>query len=221
MEIDYKLGLLVIAAYLLGSVPFGLLITKAKGIDLRKVGSGNIGATNVGRAIGKKWAYICFFLDAFKGAAPMIAAFMIIERPPSTMDLWLWLLAGAAAIAGHIYPIYVHFKGGKGVATSLGMVLGLWPYYTLSGVICFCLWAVIFFKWRYVSLASIVAAMSFPVVFALMVPANDWRFAELFPLLLASVVMSALVVFKHRENIKRLKAGTEHKHNREKTDKNG
>lgn len=213
MEINYNLGILVIAAYLLGSVPFGLLIAKAKGIDLRSVGSGNIGATNVGRALGRKWAYLCFLLDALKGAVPMIIAGMLIHKPAAIWDLWLWLLVGCTTVAGHIYPVYVRFKGGKGVATSLGMVLGLWPYYTLCGLICFAIWAITLFKWKYVSLSSIIAAIAFPAVFcaAILIKSPDWSFGALWPLLIIAAVMAVLVVWRHKDNIKRLKNGTENK----------
>ena len=118
--------LAIIAAYLLGSIPFGLLIAKAHGKDLRSIGSGNIGATNVSRALGRKWAYVCFVLDVLKGLIPMLAT-MLIAEPDSVVLLWLWLAIGCAAILGHIFPIYVKFKGGKGVATSFGVALGLWP----------------------------------------------------------------------------------------------
>ncbi len=213
MEIKYNLGILVIAAYLLGSVPFGLLIAKAKGIDLRTVGSGNIGATNVGRALGKKWAYVCFLLDALKGAVPMTIAGIMIDRPASITDLWLWLLVGCTAVAGHIYPVYVRFKGGKGVATSLGMVLGLWPYFTVCGLITFVIWAIALFKWKYVSLASIIGAIAFPILFAagIVIKGPNWSFESLWPLLIVAVLMSMLVIWTHRENIVRLKNGTENK----------
>jgi acyl phosphate:glycerol-3-phosphate acyltransferase len=212
MQINYNLGLIVIGAYLLGSIPFGLLIARLKGIDLRSIGSGNIGATNVGRALGRKWAYVCFVLDALKGALPMIAAANIITRPVSSIDMWLWVLAGCAAVAGHMYPVYVNFKGGKGVATSLGMVLGLWPYYTIAGLICFAIWTITLFKWKYVSLSSIIGALSFPVIFTILIIVRaDWRLPTLWPLLAVAVLMAILVVVKHRENIVRIKNGTENK----------
>ncbi len=210
---NYNLGILVIFAYLLGSVPFGLLIAKAKGIDLRSVGSGNIGATNVGRALGRKWAYLCFILDALKGAVPMIIAGAMIDKPASIIDLWLWLLVGCTTVAGHIYPVYVRFKGGKGVATSLGMVLGLWPYFTVCGLITFVIWAIALFKWKYVSLSSIIGAIAFPIIFAvgILIKSPQWSFGQLWPLLTVAILMAALVVLTHRENIARLKKGTENK----------
>ena len=115
---------IAIAAYLVGSIPFGLLIVKAHGKDLRSIGSGNIGATNVSRALGRKWAYVCFVLDVLKGMVPMLLA-MLIAEPVEPVMLLLWLVVGCASILGHIFPIYIKFKGGKGVSTSFGVALGL------------------------------------------------------------------------------------------------
>lgn len=205
--------LLIIIAYLTGSIPFGLLIARAHGVDLRTVGSGNIGATNVSRALGRKWAYVCFVLDVLKGLLPMLAAQrLIIPDDPGAAELAVWLLVGCAAVCGHIFPIYLRFKGGKGVATSLGVVLGVWPYFALCGLAVFAVWGVCLAIWRYVSLASILAAVSFPVVFAVLTAAvESWRFAQLWPLLAVAVLMATLIIARHAENIKRLLEGSEHK----------
>jgi len=131
-----RFAILIIVAYLLGSIPFGLVIAAAYGKDLRKIGSGNIGATNVARALGRKWAYFCFLLDVLKGLVPMLAArFLTQVANPTPGSVSLWLVVGCAAVLGHIFPIYLKFKGGKGVATSFGVALGLWPYYTTCAVI--------------------------------------------------------------------------------------
>ncbi len=208
----------IIGAYLLGSIPFGLLIAKAHGKDLRSIGSGNIGATNVSRALGRKWAYICFVLDVLKGMVPMLATLSFI-RPLSTQPqtekvilLWLWLAVGCAAILGHIFPIYVKFKGGKGVATSFGVALGLWPYYTICASFAVVIWVVVVLVWRYVSLASICASISFPLVLILAIILRPgWDFISLWPLLIAATVIPLMVIIRHRENIKRLLGGTENK----------
>ena len=208
----------VIGAYLLGSIPFGLLIAKAHGKDLRSIGSGNIGATNVSRALGRKWAYICFVLDVLKGMVPMLATLSFI-RPLSTQPqtekvilLWLWLAVGCAAILGHIFPIYVKFRGGKGVATSFGVALGLWPYYTICAMFALVIWVVVVLVWRYVSLASICASISFPLVLILAIILRPgWDFISLWPLLIAATVIPLMVIIRHRENIKRLLGGTENK----------
>lgn len=203
--------LAIIAAYLLGSIPFGLLIAKAHGKDLRSIGSGNIGATNVSRALGRKWAYFCFVLDVLKGLIPMLAT-MLIAKPDSVLTLWLWLAVGCAAILGHIFPIYIKFKGGKGVATSFGVALGLWPYFTVCALFFAVTWVVVVLIWRYVSLASIAASVTFPLVLiAAIILTPDWELGSLWPVLITSVAIPVMVIVRHRENIKRLRAGTESK----------
>ena len=208
----------VIMAYLLGSIPFGLLIAKAHGKDLRSIGSGNIGATNVARALGRKWAYLCFLLDMLKGLLPMLLAKLEIrsglwtDEIPTAVGLWLWLAVGCAAILGHIFPIYLKFKGGKGVATSLGVALGLWPYYTICASFAIAIWIVTVLIWKYVSLASITASVSFPLLLILAIILRpSWDFVSLWPLLIAAAAIPLMVIIRHRENIKRLIAGTESK----------
>jgi glycerol-3-phosphate acyltransferase PlsY len=215
-------AILIAGAYLLGSVPFGLIIAKAHGKDLRQIGSGNIGATNVSRALGRKWAYVCFLLDVLKGLAPTAAAnpgapgFVLPELVRSgvggTGVLWMWLAVGCAAVLGHIFPVYLRFKGGKGVATSLGVVLGVWPYWTVCGIAALFVWLVFVLVWRYVSLASMAAAAAFPLCLAAMIGLKaDWHLAELYPLVVAATAMPVLVIARHRSNIRRLLAGTESK----------
>jgi glycerol-3-phosphate acyltransferase PlsY len=204
--------ILIIGAYLLGSIPFGLIIARVHGKDLRSIGSGNIGATNLSRALGRKWAYLCFFLDAVKGLGPMLAATYILSSPPSIAQLFLALAVGCAAVLGHIFPIYLKFRGGKGVATSFGVALGLWPYYTICSFFAVGVWAVTVLIWRYISLASIVASVAFPVTLTLMIALiPNWNFVNLWPLLIAAIAIPVMVIVRHRENIKRLIAGTESK----------
>jgi glycerol-3-phosphate acyltransferase PlsY len=203
---------LIIGAYLLGSIPFGLIIAKAHGKDLRSIGSGNIGATNLSRALGKRWAYLCFFLDAAKGLVPTSAAACIFSSPPSIAQLFLALGVGCATILGHIFPIYLKFKGGKGVATSFGVALGLWPYYTICAAAAFLIWLIVVLLWRYISLASIAGAVAFPVtLFFMILLIPRWSFAGLWPLLITAIVIPVMVIVRHRENIKRLITGTESK----------
>jgi glycerol-3-phosphate acyltransferase PlsY len=202
----------IVIAYLLGSVPFAFLIARAHGKDLRTIGSGNIGATNLARALGRKWGYICFVLDVLKGLIPMVAVRAIAGTPDKPALVVLWLVVGAAAIVGHVFPITLGFKGGKGVATSFGVALGLWPYFTLPGLIALAVWVTVVLIWRYVSLASICGAVMFPVALLtgiVIVPA--WTASALWPLLIAAVAIPTMVVIRHRENIKRLLAGTESK----------
>ncbi len=139
-------------------------------------------------------------------------ATMIIAKPDSVVLLWLWLAVGCAAILGHIFPVYVKFKGGKGVATSLGVVLGIWPYYTMTGRVVFALWVAVWGMWRYVSLASIAASVTFPLVLIvaiILIP--GWEFDSLWPVFITAIAIPIMVIVRHHENIKRLRAGTESK----------
>lgn len=209
-----KWAVLILGAYLLGSVPFGLLVARLHGVDLRKVGSGNIGATNVIRALGRKWGIFCFVLDVLKGFVPMILVPLLglSSNDPTARQLIGWLAVGTTAILGHIFPLYLRFKGGKGVATSLGVVLGLWPYLTLCGLAAFGIWLITVKIWRYVSLASILAAGAFPILLLIAILIfKNWTFGTLWPLFLVAVPMPLLVILRHRANIQRLIAGTESK----------
>ncbi len=202
---------LIPLAYLLGAVPFAMILAKLHGVDIRSVGSGNVGATNLSRALGKKWGYVCFVLDVLKGLMPMLAAKVFVTQV-TTGNLALWLAVGSAAILGHIFPVYLKFRGGKGVATSFGVVLGLYPYFTLPGLIAFVLWASAVLIWKYISLASILAAVAFPVSLASLILLNDdWRIDTLWPLFIVAILMPALVIYRHRSNIARLLKGTESK----------
>jgi len=208
----------IIVAYLLGSIPFGLLIARAHGKDLRSIGSGNIGATNVGRALGRKWAYVCFVLDVLKGLVPMLALMPFTKslsaqsQTEKTIVLFLWLAVGCAAILGHIFPVYLKLKGGKGVATSFGVALGLWPYYTICALIAIAVWAVVVSIWRYVSLASVAASVTFPLVLILLIALRPgWEFAHLWPFVITATAIPLMVIIRHCENIKRILSGTEGK----------
>lgn len=211
---------LIPLAYLVGAVPFAMILAKLHGVDIRSVGSGNVGATNLSRALGKKWGYVCFVLDVLKGLLPMLAAKVFVTEV-TTGNLALWLAAGSAAILGHIFPVYLKFRGGKGVATSFGVVLGLYPYFTLPGLIAFVLWASAVLIWKYISLASILAAVAFPVSLAsLILLKDDWRIDTLWPLFIVAILMPALVIYRHRTNITRLLKGTESKITEKKHAKN-
>ncbi len=206
-----ELIILILLAYLTGSIPFGLLLAMAHKVDLRSIGSGNIGATNVSRALGKKWAYLCFLLDCLKGLVPMLIAGMLIDDI-TIARLSLWLCVGCAAIFGHIFPIYIKFKGGKGMSTCLGVILGLFPYYTIPGVIAFAIWVICVLIWKYVSLASMIAAASFPITLTTAFFIRpDWHFHDLWPLFVVAIGVPILIVVRHVENIKRLLEGSESK----------
>ena len=190
------LSLLVLAAYLMGSIPNGLLLARLKGVDLQKVGSGNIGATNVYRCVGKGWGVAAFVLDAVKGFVPAFVFPRLVDSAPP----WLGLACGIAAVAGHNWPVWLKFKGGKGVSTSAGMLLGIAPAAVGIG---FAVFALVVALTRFVSLGSILAAIAVPAAYLGLYGAGNRLLAG------ALVAMGALVVVKHRANIRRLLAGTE------------
>jgi glycerol-3-phosphate acyltransferase PlsY len=185
---------LVIAAYLIGSIPTGLLLGKVFGVDIRTTGSGNIGATNVYRTLGRKVGVMTLVGDCLKGLIPVLVA-----KQMGLPDLGI-ALVGLAAFLGHVYTVFLGFKGGKGVATALGVFLGLSP---LSVLLTLAVFVLVLFKWRYVSLGSIVAAAAMPVFVA----AIDRRLS----IAVVTLLVAVLVIWKHRENIKRLRAGSESK----------
>jgi glycerol-3-phosphate acyltransferase PlsY len=197
------LVVLAVLAYLAGAVPFGLLLARCKGIDIRKVGSGNIGATNVYRSVSKSLGLLTFLLDAVKGAVPALLFPGLLARvAPGSAPAWAGLLFGMLAIAGHAWPVYLGFKGGKGVATSAGALLGIAPGAMGVGFLC---WAVLLVATRYMSVASIVAALVVPV-------AGWWLyggagFAK--PVVLTG--LGVLIVWRHKGNIQRLLNGAENR----------
>ncbi|MDF7807352.1 glycerol-3-phosphate 1-O-acyltransferase PlsY [Pontiellaceae bacterium B12219] len=189
--------LLTIAAYLFGAVPFGLLVARSRGVDIRKQGSGNIGATNVFRVIGKGWGIFTLVLDALKGFIPAFFFPML----GNLADPIYGVLFGFAAIIGHTFPVYLKFKGGKGVATSAGMLLGVAPVAMGIGLFFFVITVVIS---RYVSLASIVAAIAVAI--------TVWFEGDKVMIVkVVLTVMAILIVWLHRANIKRLLNGTENR----------
>lgn len=207
-----KFSILIIVSYFVGAIPFAQVFAKAYGKDLRKIGSGNIGATNLSRALGKRWGYFCFSLDVLKGMIPTLLATKLAGPDANIMQLVGCLAVGAAAILGHIFPVYLGFKGGKGVATSFGAAIGLWPYYTICAAVAITIWVVVVLLSRYVSLASITAAISFPLCLAAIITFKDsWQLNKLWPLLLAATAIAIMVILRHQSNIKRIIAGTEDK----------
>lgn len=240
---SYALAALVfgIGGLLLGSIPFALLLGKANGIDVRKVGSKNVGATNLGRALGFKWFLVCFALDALKGAAATVgfglatgsmgrAAF---DLAPG--DAGMWLVVVAAPVFGHMFSPWVGFKGGKGVATGLGALLGVFPVLTVPALGSLAVFLGALGLWRYVGLASVLAAGTLPIwtwhLFGLVATgvrqtnANEapgGRFEVLstaqaipepvrWPWVVMTGVLGAFVIWKHRANLARLAEGTEPK----------
>jgi len=197
--------LVVLVAYLLGSIPTGFLVAKARGVDIRTVGSGNIGATNVFRILGKPAGIFVLLADAAKGwlavflVAKLVADWFYPAAGPLAYE-WFKICAGIAAILGHNYTCWLHFKGGKGIATSAGVLVALvWlPLLIILGV-----WVVVFAASRYVSLASICA--SFVLPFA------AWFTGKNLATVIVTTALAALAIYKHRANIQRLIKGTEHR----------
>jgi acyl phosphate:glycerol-3-phosphate acyltransferase len=207
---DQLLFLLIPLAYLVGSIPFGLLVGKAKGIDPRTSGSGNIGATNLGRLLGAKYFAIVFTLDLLKGALPTLAAGAAIGfRTNDRRTCLLWIAVAAAAVLGHVFSFFLKFKGGKGVATTAGVVLGIFPYFTYAGLIAIVIFIIVFRVTRYISVGSILAALSFPAAYIL-IGLGRWPMTDAqLPLLGFAILIPLLIIYKHRGNIARLRAGTE------------
>lgn len=199
------LATIVIASYLLGSIPFGYVAGRLAGIDVRKAGSGNVGATNVVRVLGKRYGYPVFVLDVLKGfGAVKISMLMASGRSPEWNSPEIFgIFAATSAVLGHVYPPWLKFKGGKGVATSAGALLALTPVATLIGV---AIWIIVFWLTRYVSLASVVATVALPIVI-LMIRSPDENSGKL--LVYSSVCVAALVIWRHRSNLSRLIRGTE------------
>ncbi|MBN1555689.1 MAG: glycerol-3-phosphate 1-O-acyltransferase PlsY [Phycisphaerae bacterium] len=202
-------GVFPLAGYFIGSIPFGVLIARSRGVNLRQVGSGNVGATNVVRSVGRGWGYLCFLLDLLKGFVPSLTTGLLLGACAATPDAarqGAWLAVGAACVAGHVFPVWLTFRGGKGVATSLGVVLGMYPYFTAPGLIVFGLWIIITLVSRYVSLGSILSCLLFVPVFAVL-HWNELRI--LWPMTIFACVIVLLILWRHRTNVKRLLAGTE------------
>jgi glycerol-3-phosphate acyltransferase PlsY len=204
---------LIIGAYLIGSVPFGLLVGLAKGVDVRKSGSGNIGATNVGRLLGKRYFFLVFFLDLFKSLVPMLlGTFIALGIPRDRTTYLLWLMVGFAAIFGHMFSVFLGFKGGKGVATSAGVMIGLFPFYTIPSVVAISFFLIVLYLTRYMSVASMSGASMFPIAYLVIALWQGWDpLGRQLPLLIFGLVMTAFLIYKHRGNIARLRAGTENR----------
>jgi acyl phosphate:glycerol-3-phosphate acyltransferase len=193
------------ASYLIGSIPAGYIAGRIVGIDIRTVGSGNIGATNVTRVLGKRYGYPVFIVDFLKGFAAVGMSIMIAKRAqPASIPSELFGVVGAVAcVLGHSFPVWLGFKGGKGVAASAGALFGLMPFVALIAV---AVWLVIFYLTRYVSVASMTAALAVPIaILSMMLLGQTGGTA----LLYFSICLAAVVIVRHRSNLSRLVRGTE------------
>ena len=198
-------AVVVIGSYLLGSIPFGYLAGRIAGIDIRKCGSGNVGATNVIRTLGKSYGYPVFVADFLKGFSAVKMSILIATRvQPEWISSEVFGIAAAiSSVLGHSFPVWLRFKGGKGVATSGGALFALAPVAALVGA---AIWIVTFLLTRYVSVASIVAAAALPLIILI----TTWLSQTSGKLLVySSVCLAALVIWRHRSNLSRLMRGTE------------
>ncbi len=198
------------AAYLLGAVPFGVLIGRAHGVDIRTRGSQNIGATNVGRVLGRKWGYLCLALDILKGFLPTLAASLVLAgRYGGTQRQGLVLFVALAAVLGHVFPVYLRFRGGKGVATTVGVALGIWPEYTVAMGSAVLAYAAVRFTTGRVSVGSLTIATVFPLAFFIYSRLAGHATGESWPLQVVSIVLGLVIIVRHRDNIRRLLRGEE------------
>jgi glycerol-3-phosphate acyltransferase PlsY len=198
-------AVVVIGSYLLGSIPFGYIAGRFAGIDIRNYGSGNVGATNVIRTLGKGYGYPVFAADFLKGFGAVKMSIMIATRVQSEWSSpeMFGIVAAISSVLGHSYPVWLRFKGGKGVATSAGALFGLAPIAALAGV---AIWILTFWLTRYVSVASIAAAAVLPFIILI----TTWLSRTTGKLLFySSVCLAAVVIWRHRSNLSRLMRGTE------------
>jgi glycerol-3-phosphate acyltransferase PlsY len=194
-----------LASYFLGSIPAGYLAGRIAGIDIRHAGSGNIGATNVTRVLGKRYGYPVFIVDFLKGLMAVTMSILIEKRaqPLSVPTELIGIIAAISCVIGHSFPVWLSFKGGKGVATSMGALFGLMPFVALIAV---AVWVITFEMTRYVSVASMTAALAVPISILILMPLKQTSGTAL---LYFSISLAALVIFRHRSNLSRLVRGTE------------
>jgi glycerol-3-phosphate acyltransferase PlsY len=201
-------ALVIFISYLLGSIPFGYLIVRlTKGADIRETGSGGTGATNVSRRAGKVAGVVTLLLDALKGSAAVLLAHWLLQDSAGDYRSWWIAAAAVAVIVGHMFPIWLRFRGGKGVATGVGVFLVIAPFAVALAAVVFVLLG---WRTRYVSLGSIVAAVTIPF-FVLLQDALIRPVASLTPMMAAAAAGSILIIFAHRANLRRLIEGTESK----------
>ena len=217
-------ALSILLAFLCGSIPFGYLLGRMRGIDIRQHGSKNIGATNVGRVLGKRLGLICFVLDALKGALPVAAAGVVAGvwgRWPSTLpavDQFLWLATAVSALLGHMFSPWIGLRGGKGVATGFGALVAMWPVLTIAALAALAVWVIGVAATRYISLSSMVAACTIPVTVAVLESvgagtgvsdAPSRGVGAAWPTLATTGLLAALILWRHRANVGRLLRGVE------------
>jgi acyl phosphate:glycerol-3-phosphate acyltransferase len=202
---------IALVGYLIGSIPAGYLAGRLAGVDIRATGSGNIGATNVTRVLGKRYGYPVFFADFLKGMGAVGIATLVgkhLFTSPHSYEV-LQIVAAVSCVIGNAFPVWLHFRGGKGVATSAGVFFGLMPLAAVVGVV---VWVVTFAITRYVSVASIMATVALPItVFVMMYFKQTNEFLFLY----FTICLAVVVILRHRSNLSRLMRGTEQRFRRE------
>ena len=221
----------MVVSFLCGSVPFAVLIGRAKGIDIRSIGSGNPGASNLGRALGKRWGILCFVLDAGKGFVPTVVygGSVVVAMAARDRGVWAdpaamvdgvvagpdgslrWVLVAVAAVLGHVFSPWLGFRGGKGVATGAGATLGLFPVVTVPAVLSTVVWYAVAKLSGYVGLASVFAAASLPPMTLVSGLILGLSLGEVGVFVGLTVALAALVIVRHVGNLRRIAAGTETK----------
>jgi len=200
---------IAVVGYFVGSIPFGYIAGRLAGVDIRKVGSGNVGATNVVRTLGRRLGYPVFLLDFLKGVAGVEMSILVFNHSSTQASRELCgIVGGACCVAGHLFPIWLGFKGGKGVAASGGVIFGLMPF--VASIMAF-VWIVVFETTRYVSLASVAAAIAMPIATGAMFHFGKLHAPVLFYF---SLCLAAVVIARHRSNFSRLLSGTEQRFQR-------
>jgi len=210
----------IIVAYGVGSIPFGVILGRLRGINVRQEGSKNIGATNVGRLLGRRWGVACFLLDLAKGTTPVALAgawhgLLGVSTASIPMEMMVgWLLVAVAAVAGHMFSLFLRFGGGKGVATTAGALLGVFPALTIPVAIALVIWVIVVLLSRMISLASIVAAITLPVATSLLTfwsqpPATAELVGTRGLIVIVAGVLGGLIIARHHPNIRRIFSGTE------------
>ncbi len=206
----FSIFAVAIISYFLGSLPGGFIAGRIAGVDVRRHGSGNIGATNVLRLLGKKYGYAVFFFDALKGFLAVRLAILLAEHIETSRAYsdWFGILAALACVLGHTFPVWLKFKGGKGVATSAGTMLGLAPLATIVAVF---VWIAVFEITRYVSVASVTATVALPAAIGVLLKLQVMNSAVIF---YSAIVLATVVCWRHRSNFARLVRGTEQRFTR-------
>jgi len=205
-------GAICLLSYFLGSIPTGYLVGRSQGIDIRQHGSGNIGATNIFRTLGKKYGIFVFVCDALKGLLAVRLAMVFSHHLQGIPEAIAGIMGAICCILGHNFTCWLNFKGGKGIATSAGVLIGMLPLASLALV---AVWAVIFYTTGYVSLASIIAAAALPgIVFAMLV----FGWLSGWPYFYFALVVGVIAIWRHRTNIQRLLNGTENSFRKKKTE---